>query len=293
MNKEQNTTLRLIYPQWQGGIISPLVPELSPEDSCTGYYLGARLLNFLAPNTNQKTIEVPISLNINDRAVKNGINSYQVIYKQTQSALEILKKENPQRIVTLGGECSVSIVPFTYLASKYPDDVAIIWIDAHPDLNLPYDKYEGYHAMALTASLGMGDEKLINLLPGKVDASKALLVGLRAWDEEGGTPERQKALGIKHLTGEEVAKNSKQILNWIKATKASKVVIHFDLDVIDPNEMVAAVGTDPDGMKINEVVRIINDIASSYDLVGLTIAEPMPRVAIKIKNMLEKLPLIQ
>lgn len=42
--------------------------------------------------------------------------------------------------------------------------------------------------------------------------------------------------------------------------------------------MIAAVGTDPDGMKISEVSRLINDIAQDFDVVGLTVAEPMPRV---------------
>ena len=42
-------TLRLLYPQWQGGDIASLVPELNKEDSSLGYYLGAELLEFLAP----------------------------------------------------------------------------------------------------------------------------------------------------------------------------------------------------------------------------------------------------
>lgn len=46
-------------------------------------------------------------------------------------------------------------------------------------------------------------------------------------------------------------------------------------------------------MKISEVVRVINDIAARYDVVGLTVAEPMPRLAIKIKNMLNQLPLLK
>lgn len=82
-------------------------------------------------------------------------------------------------------------------------------------------------------------------------------------------------------------------MEWLKATGVSKVVIHFDLDVLDPAEIIAGVGVEPNGMKINEVVRLINDIASAYDLVGLTIAEPMPRVAIKIRNMLDRLPLLR
>lgn len=283
-------TIRIIYPQWQGGIVAHWIPELPADDVSRGYYLGSQLLNLLAPETNQKKIEIPISLDINDRATENGINSYQVILKQTK-ALDLIQASNPGRIVTLGGECSVSVVPFTYLAGKYPDDIAIVWIDAHPDVNLPFDDYQGYHAMALTACLGIGDETIIKLLPGKFDPSKALIVGLRSWDN--GMQERQKKLGIKGLSPSEVADNSSDIMEWLSTTGASKVVIHFDMDVLDPAEIIAAVGVEPNGMKIDEVVRVISDISSKYDLIGLTVAEPMPRLAIKLRNMLHQLPLLK
>ncbi|WP_288324492.1 arginase family protein [uncultured Phocaeicola sp.] len=285
------STIRLIYPQWQGGMVDHWMPDIPAEDASRGYYLGAQLLNFLAPESSQETIEIPVSLDINDRQTDKGVSARRVILKQTKAALEKLRETNPEKIVTLGGECSVSVVPFTFLAGKYPDDVAIVWIDAHPDVNLPYDNYKGYHAMALTACLGMGDEEIIRTLPGRYDASRALIVGVRSWDD--GMKERQKELGIKGLSPEEVAEDSSAILEWLKSTGVSKVVIHFDLDVLDPAEIIAGVGVEPDGMKINEAVRVINDIASEYDLIGLTVAEPMPRVAIKIRNMLNQLPLIK
>lgn len=291
MNNKQSNTLRLIYPQWQGGNIAHWMPDLPPNDASRGYHLGAHLLNFLAPHSGQQTIEVPISLDAQHRETKNGIISYTTILKQTQQALSILQQNNPQRIITLGGDCSVSIVPFTYLATKYPDDVAIIWLDAHPDINLPGDQYQGYHAMALTACLGIGDKTIQETLPAKYTPTKALLVGVRSWDT--GMKERQAELGIKQLTVQEVQTTSTPIIQWLKQTKASKVVIHFDLDVLDPTEIIAAVGTDPQGLTIDQTIRIINDIASNLDLVGLTIAEHMPRTAIKIQNMLYNLPLLK
>lgn len=292
--KKNTSTLRLIYPQWQGGgTIADFVTELPAEDAYKGYYLGAQLLKMLAPETDQTTIEVPVSLDINDRVAENGIIAYRTILRQSKAALEMIRESDPDRIVTLGGECSVSVVPFTYLAEKYAGDVAVVWIDAHPDLNLPYEGHKGYHAMALTACMGMGDKEIMELLPAKVDASKVLLVGLRAWEPEGGTKERQKELAVKHLSPEEVATGSSPVIEWLKSTGVSKVVIHFDLDAIDPKEMIAAVGTDPDGIKINEAVSVINDISTNFDLIGLTIAEPMPRVAVKIRNMLNELPLLK
>ena len=91
----------------------------------------------------------------------------------------------------------------------------------------------------------------------------------------------------------EVARNSEAVKEWLNACCASKVVVHFDMDVMDPAEIIAAVGTSPDGMKMGDVVRVINDIAAEKEIVGLTIAEPMPRIAIRIKDMLGRLPLLK
>ena len=64
---------------------------------------------------------------------------------------------NAARIVTLGGECSVSVAPFSALARRYGDDLAIVWIDSHPDVGTPESEYPGYHAMAVPALVGRGD----------------------------------------------------------------------------------------------------------------------------------------
>ena len=284
-------TIRLIYPQWQGANIRRLLPEFSEADASTGYVLGANLLNFLSPETKNKIITVPVSVKPN-RKEKNGILDYDVILKQTKSAIDILNKENPSKIAVLGGECSVSVVPFTYLAEKYKNDVVMIWIDAHLDITLPSDKtYNGYHAMAAAAIMGMGDEKIMELLPSKIEPENVLFVGLRDWERDE-IKQRQKELKIKHLSPDETKNDGNKVIDWIKQTGKTKVVIHFDLDVLDPNEIIAAAGIVDNGMKIEEVIRVINDINKEFEITGLTVAEPVPRYAIKLRNMLKQLPLI-
>lgn len=289
----KNSTIRLIYPQWQGGYISQLVPEVkNPADSSMGYYLGAELLNFLAPQTNQKTLTVPVSKEMTDRKAVDGVIDRDVILKQTKEALKLLDKNNPDKIVTLGGECSVSVVPFTYLARKYKDDVAMIWIDAHPDITLPDDPYKAYHAMAVTAIMGEGDKKITSALPAKISPDKILFVGIRDWERDE-IRQRHENYGIKYLMPEDVQENSDKVIEWLNSVNANKVVIHFDMDVLDPNEMIAAVGVVPNGMTIDGVVRVINDISKTKEVVGLTVAEPMPRIAIRLRNMLKELPLME
>ena len=293
MDNQSTKTIRLVYPQWQGGDIAHWITEVKdPEQASRGYYLGAQLLNFLAPDNGQETYTVPVATDKIERKVTDGVLDKEALIAQTRAALDILKITHPDKIVTLGGECSASVVPFTYLADKYKDDVAMVWIDAHPDITLPGDVYAGYHAMAVTACMGLGDKQLVSELPMKLDPSKILFVGLRDWERDE-IKARQKQYGIKHLTPEDVRENSDAVRQWLQSCGASKVVIHFDMDVLDPAEIIAAVGVVPDGMKIAEVVRVINDIGQEKDIVGLTVAEPMPRTAMRIKNMLEQLPLLK
>lgn len=285
-------TIRLIYPQWQGGDITRWIPEISaPALAARGYYPGAQLLDFLAPDNGQPKFTVPVNTDAKERKAVDGVLDRDDIALQTKAALDILNVEKPDKIVTLGGECSVSVAPFTYLADKYKDDVAMIWIDAHPDITLPGDAYTGYHAMAVTACMGLGDKAIVSQLPARISPEKILLVGLRDWERDE-IKARQQEYGIKHLSPEDVATDSSAVIDWLKKCKASRVVVHFDMDVLDPAEIIAAVGVVPDGMKMADVVRVINDIASEKELVGLTVAEPMPRIAIRLKSMLAQLPLL-
>lgn len=285
-------TIRLVYPQWQGADIARWIPEISDTDkSARGYYLGAMLLDFLAPDSGQEKYVVPVRTDPGARKVSDGVLDRDDIVRQTKAALDILEVADPDRIVTLGGECSASVVPFTYLARKYGGDVAVVWIDAHPDITLPGDPYAGYHAMAVTACMGLGDSRIISLLPACIPASRILYVGLRDWERQE-IADRQKQYGIRHFTPEDVAEDSRCVLDWLRDCGASGILVHLDLDVLDPAEIIAASGVSPDGMKMAQVVRVINDIASENDIAGITVAEPMPRTAIRIREMISSLPLV-
>ena len=288
-----NKTIRLIYPQWQGGNIASWIPKIPAEDSSRGYYLGAMLLDFLAPETEMRTFTVPVSTEYHERKVTDGIIDKEIIIKQTKAALDILDVADADKVVTLGGECSVSVPVFTWLNKRYADDLAVVWFDQHPDVTLPTDEYTGYHAMALSACMGMGDKDIIGLLPSKIASKNICLAGIRDY-EHPFIEERVKALGLARFTDKELSEDSTQLLNWIKSTGKKKVLVHFDMDVLDPADIVTAVAdTTGGGLKLQEMVRIINEIANEFELVSLTVAEPMPRVAIRLKKMLSELPLMK
>ncbi|MGR3806639.1 arginase family protein [Pasteurella testudinis] len=285
-------TLRLNFPQWQGGEsgnISRLVPELAPQQAIQGYAAGARLLAFLSPKHQGAERDVPVSLDWHT-PTEHGIFAYQANKRQLQAALEMIKAEQPERIVTLGGDCAVSIAPFAYLADKYRDDTAVIWLDAHSDLGLPGDNYTGFHAMALTQLAGFGDEEITAMLPEhKIKTENALIVGLRDFGEP--AEQRRQAWGIETVSCRQANRGSDEVLAWLRQRGKSKVLIHLDLDVLDPAELKTAVGTDPYGMSIDAVIRTVADIGKHADIVGFTVAEPMPREVIKLQTLLQGLPL--
>lgn len=283
-------TIRLVYPQWQGANIAHWIPSLPKEDSSRGYYLGAELMEFLAPQSNDETYYVPVSKEFAGRKEESGVLDRSVILEQMKAALSILQVANPDRVVTFGGECSVSVPVFCFLAAKYVNDVAVIWVDAHPDVTLPGDDYNGFHAMALAACMGFGDNHLTGILPGTIEPKNVALAGVRAC-EYPYIENRVKDLGLAKFSPGELSQSSQPIIGWLREQKASKVLVHFDMDVMDPQDMLAAVADGPEGgLKLHEVVRLINDIAKEKELVGLTIAEPMPRIAIRLKKMLAELP---
>ena len=287
MKTNASKTIRLIYPQWQGGDIAHWFKGLPNEEISKGYFLGAKLLELLTHSTSHQTLEVPVSQEFK-REVKDGVLDKSDILKQTKAAMKLITESKPDKILTLGGECSVSVAPFSYLASKYGDDVAMLWIDAHPDIGLPNDEYKAYHAMAVTHLLGLGDKEILKVLPAKIPAQNTLLVGLHS-EEAKFYAKRQKELGLKALKAKKVS--SKKVLQWLQGTKASKVVIHLDLDVLDFSEIYVAVGNSGK-LKMKEVAHIIESVSAHYEIVGLSIAELMPKELIKLQNMLQKLPLM-
>lgn len=169
--------------------------------------------------------------------------------------------------------------------------MAVLWIDAHPDITLPGDAYSGYHAMAVTSIMGkIAPTKTI--LPAAIPPERILFVGLRDWERRQ-IVDRQKEYGIRHVGVAEMRESSKRALDWITSTGAKHVLIHFDLDVLDPAEIVPAVGVVKDGMKMAEVVRLVNDVSAAHDVAALTVAEPLPRTAINIRNMLHGINLFK
>src|SRR5262245_32037278 len=114
MDLTHGGTLRLMWPQWQGAApasVSGLLPDLPYHAAELGYHLGSRILGIVAPQVDGPVAEVPVSVEGDSLWVADGVYAREPLLIQLRAALTLLDARQPDRIVTLGGECSVSVAP--------------------------------------------------------------------------------------------------------------------------------------------------------------------------------------
>ena len=69
--------------------------------------------------------------------VEEGIVGRKQVVSQLKRARELVRQQSPDTIVTLGGDCLVSLAPFSYLVEKYGEKLGVLWVDSHPDVMTP------------------------------------------------------------------------------------------------------------------------------------------------------------
>jgi len=285
--------LRLLWPHWQGAgtsSVAALAPEFPLEVARCGYAVGSAVLEAVLPPHDGPTVTAPVAMSDEGLEERDGVEAKAVILEQLARALELIRRHDPARILTLGGECSVSVAPFSELARRYGDDLAIVWIDAHPDVGTPHSEYPGYHAMAVATLTGHGDPDVQELLPATFSPDRVALVGLHSWAEDD-FPNIAE-WGIQSFGPDELRQSAKPLLDWIVVTGCSRVVIHFDVDAVDSNEIVLGLGIEPNGLTSAEVRCIVADVDGAVDVVGFTLAEFIPRQVMHLRQILNGFPLL-
>ncbi|MET9765299.1 arginase family protein [Streptomyces sp. NPDC006372] len=177
------------------------------------------------------------------------------------------------------------MAPFAQLAHRYGDDLAVVWIDSHPDIGTPDSEYPGYHAMAVAALTGHGDPDVQRLLPATVSPDRVALVGLHEWTEDDFP--NVADWGIRSFGPGQLRSSTRPVLDWLAATGCSRVAVHFDVDTVDSDEIGLGLGLVPGGLTGAEVRRVVAGIDRAADVVGLTIAEFVPRQVMHLQQLLK------
>lgn len=290
---DRSDTLRLVWPQWQGAgreNVTSLLPEFPAPVARHGYVVGSRILDAIIPAHDGPTEHVVVEMSESEEGSTGGIESRASILASLAAAQEAIARHDAERILTLGGECSVSVAPFAALAERHGEDLAVVWIDAHPDADTPETGYDGYHAMAASVLTGHSDPEILDRLPATIDPARFAYAGLHAGEPDALT--NVPAWGLTTIGPDQLRTSSDALLAWLASTGATKVAIHLDVDTVDSDEITFGLGEVPGGLTSAQVHRVIADVDSAFDVVGLTIAEYIPRQVMALQGMLRGLPLV-
>ena len=279
-------TLRLVYPDWMGG-------------ANKNYAFGCKLLSMLMPQSDKTDIlEVPVDQDYFQELVEeDGVVAKSTLLRQQKVAAQMLEAKAPEKIIVIGGPCSAEQAPFDYLHGLYPD-AGLIWIDAHPDITRPGD-YPNEHAMVLGNLLGDGCPDFAALVKHPFQPENVMYAGVKLDEMETYEKKYMEEYQIRCATPEQLkSEGSRLVLDWIREKGFQQVIIHWDLDVLSPENFRSLLCNEPGlgpvpyvigDMNLAEIAKLIVDVEKETELVGLGICEYMPWDAIRLRQTMEQI----
>ncbi|MGQ0736291.1 MAG: arginase family protein [Acidobacteriota bacterium] len=174
--------------------------------------------------------------------------------------------------IVLAGNCSVAVGA---LAGR-PDDIAVLWFDAHADFNTADTTVSGMlDGMALSMVTGRALSGLTASVEGfsPVDDGRVVLVGARDLDPaEHAALERSR---IQRIGSQHTAVQTCEALRAL-GRPLPPVYLHLDLDVIDPAHARANQFAAPDGLTPQTLLSTLAGVANLVRLhaVAVTAYDP-------------------
>ncbi len=165
----------------------------------------------------------------------------------------------------------------TYLHDTTGEDMGLIWIDAHPDINTSDTTVTGnIHGMPVAALLGKGEAALTRFLSErpKLKPEHIVMLGLRDIDP----PEARllSELSIKHYTCREIRyygltsclRQSSDYLSGLAGVHLS-----FDLDSMDPQIIPGVSVPAANGLMREDVAQIVQTFSKQLPIIAYDIVE--------------------
>ncbi|PRI11338.1 hypothetical protein B4915_08075 [Leucobacter massiliensis] len=257
-------------PEWQGSASSRAM--LLAE--------GAQALREDLPVS--ATREIPVPLEAGD-ALGTPVARLSSLLRARDAAREALGALGPDDTpVIVGGDCASALPGLEAAVRAHgAGALAVLWFDAHPDLQHPSTSPSGAASgMVLRHALGDGTPDLASGTP--IDPRLLTLVGARAIDAE--EDEELSRRGVALLgpaaldedADPEAAADPAALPAAIEArlagSGATRLYVHFDLDVLDPAEFTAVHDPVPFGLGLAELTAAIRAAVAALPLAGASIS---------------------
>jgi len=248
----------VIVPQWQGSGSSRAMRLVD----------GASAIQGDLPAAATRVVDVPVGAG---ESQGTGVLRYTAIQSVLANQRRVLAS-TVGPVVTIGGDCAVELGAIPHALESSGESVAVVWFDAHGDLNSPETSpSHAFHGMVLRSLLGDGPEALV---PATVlQSTRVVLAGTRSLDDDEAA--YIDAAGLRVVSVEQLQR-PEAVVEAIAETGARSVYIHVDLDVIDPAEIDGVGYPEPFGLTVQQLVQAISAVRARFSLVGAGITEFAP-----------------
>jgi len=200
--------------------------------------------------------------------------------KLAQAVEKALKKGNLPFVI--GGDHSLGLGSMAGVKAAQNEDYAVLWIDAHADLNIAESSPSGnIHGMPLGASTGLGDDALTSLYVDdkKVKPENIYIIGLRSVDEGEEVIIKENGIHIWRMTdirerGMDAVIN--EFLEKLEKSGIQKVHLSYDIDSLD-KRLVPGTGTPVDnGLEYDESKKLVKAIIATGKVGSIDFVEFNP-----------------
>jgi arginase len=222
---------------------------------------GAEAIRGDLPSAHTVVVDVPLEAGEAQDSAVARLTSLQLVRDRLEMALAQIEG----LAITIGGDCGIELAPVSRVIGA--GDTALVWFDAHPDLNSPESSPS--HAFA-----GMVLRSIID--DGVVAAEHVTLAGARSWDPD---EERFAAeMAVRSIPADELADPS-ALVEAVASTGADRLYLHIDLDVLDPGELLGLLDPEPFGVSASALVQAVKALTARLPLAGATLAAFAPASA--------------
>jgi len=183
--------------------------------------------------------------------------------------------------VVLGGDCSLVVGTAAGARQARGQPLGLVYLDANADLNTPETSASGLlSGMALSLALGRGPEAVVTAggAPPAVRPEHVALVGFRDLDPGERRPLGDLGLALPASAARRLGMRTAAALALDGvANEDGPILVHLDVDVIDPREMPAK-GALTEGLALSlaEVSDLVTAFLASPRVVAIEVMEYDP-----------------
>jgi len=238
-----------------------------------------RALASQTPGVDDRNQFFDSKLVMNSKVVGHSVGR---VYEQVSAA-----KEDGSFVLTLGGDHSIAAGSIAGVMKHRPE-LAVIWIDAHGDCNVPDSSPSAnYHGMPLAHLLGWFDHKVDGFQWleehmerfGDLPEDRVALIGLR--DVDPAEAQMLKDSGVHVYTMREVDKHGigavmDSALRRVDPNGERPLHLSFDIDACDPTVAPGTGTCSRGGLSYRESHYICDRLAETCRLGSMDIVEVNP-----------------